>query len=65
MDLSSDTSADQTCMVLLRINQASLRRDGFLFELASHVEGWAGVEIVSVEFGRCDEHGPGSSETLA
>ncbi|KPA87677.1 MULTISPECIES: hypothetical protein [Pseudomonas] len=65
MDLSSDISADQTCMVLLRINQESLRRDGFLFELASHVEGWAGVEILSVEFGRRDEHAPGPADVLA
>ncbi|SDT32005.1 hypothetical protein SAMN05216598_5020 [Pseudomonas asplenii] len=65
MDLSPDITTDQTCMVLLKISQESLRRDGFLFELASHVEGWPGVEILSVEFGRGDERGPGTSDSRA
>ncbi|NWA02369.1 hypothetical protein [Pseudomonas gingeri] len=51
MDLNPDTTGEDTCTVQLKLSEEQLKNRGFVYELACRMEGWAGVEILSVERG--------------
>ncbi|BBP76671.1 hypothetical protein PHLH7_27750 [Pseudomonas sp. Ost2] len=51
MDLSPDTTGEDVCTVQLKLSTEQSRNRRFVYELACRMEGWAGVEILSVESG--------------
>ncbi len=53
MDLRPDTTGDTTYTVQFKLSTEQMKNHCFLYELVCRMEGWAGVEILSVQ---CNGH---------
>lgn len=49
MDLSPDATGNNTYTVQLKLSTEQSKNHGFLHELACRLEGWSGVEVLSVQ----------------
>jgi len=56
MDLGTDGTGHNTYTVQLKLSAEQSKNHGFLHELACRLEGWSGVEVLSVRReGHCKE----------
>ncbi|NWD71166.1 hypothetical protein HX870_26565 [Pseudomonas gingeri] len=56
MDFDPDATGYDTYTIQLKLDPEQLRTRGFLYELVSRLEGWAGVEVLNVQLrGQCEK----------